>query len=168
MATGYTFKGKGSTKAVRQFVNLNQVFDQGGKMTGKNATINIAQDHLEPESAQTDTRLQYNVYDPEQAKETNNAKGVDNTVALSAGQWDSLVEKGEVVEHDGTEYLTYQSDVIFTDKGAVPNVKTAEAMEIPFDKAKHDELTAGAREAKKSAVATKEEPELDVEEELEP
>lgn len=168
MATGYTFKGKGSTKAVRQFVNLNQVFDQGGKMTGKNATINIAQDHLEPENAQTDTRLQYNVYDPEQAKATNNAKGVDNTVALSAGQWDSLVEKGEVVEHDGTEYLTYQSDVIFTDKGAVPNVKTAEAMEIPFDKAKHDELTAGAREAKKAAAATKEEPELDVEDELEP
>ena len=168
MATGYTFKGKGSTKAVRQFVNLNQVFDQGGKMTGKNATINIAQDHLEPENAQTDTRLQYNVYDPEQAKATNNAKGVDNTVALSAGQWDTLMEKGDVVEHDGTEYLTYQSDVIFTDKGAVPNVKTAEAMEIPFDKAKHDELTAGAREAKKAAAATKEEPELDVEDELEP
>lgn len=167
MATGYTFKGKGSTKEVRQFVNLNQVFDQGGKMTGKNATINIAQDHVEPEDAQTDTRLQYNVYDSELAKETNNAKGVDNTVALSAGQWETLLEQGEVVNIDGAEFLTYQSDVIFTDKGAVPNTKTAAPMEVPFDKAKHDELTAGAREARKSAVVEKD-AEVEIEDELEP
>lgn len=168
MPTGYTFQGKGSTKAVRQYVNLNQVFDQGGTMTGKNATINIAQDHVEPEDAQTDTRLQYNVYDRDLAKETNNAKGVDNTVALSSKQWDKMKDQGEVVEHDGAEYLTYQSDVIFTKSGgAVPNTNTIEPMDEPFDKAKHDELTQGAREAKKSAGAEKPEPEAEDENELE-
>lgn len=168
MATGYTFEGKGSTRDVRQYVNLNQVFDQGGTMTGKNATINIAQDHLEPEDAQSDTRLQYNVYDRDLANKTNNAKGVDNTVALSSKQWDTLMDTGDVVEFDGKEYLTYQSDVIFTEKGAIPNTKTVKPMEIPFDKAKHDELTAGARGAKKEANATKNAPTQEVEDELEP
>lgn len=171
MATGYNFKGKGSTTAVRQFVNTNQVFDQRAPMTGVNATIGIAQDHVAPEDAQTDTRLQYNVYDAELAKETNNAKGVDNTVALSRGQWDSMLENGELVEQDGVEYLTYQADVIFTPKGAIPNTKTVEPMEIPFDKAKHDELTLGAREARKTAAKSADvskDVEVEVEPELEP
>ncbi len=170
MATGYTFKGKGSTKDVRQFVNKNQVFPQKGKMTGFNVAIGIAQDDHTPETAQTDTRLQYNVFDQELAKETNNQKGVDNTVALSANQWKEIESKGEVVEHEGNEYITYQSDVIFTDKGAIPNTKTIQPMEVPFDKAKHDELTLAAREAGKaaSADAVAEAPGADVGAELEP
>lgn len=169
MPTGYTFRGKGSTKDVRQFINKEQVFPQkGANMTGFNVAVNIAQDHVDLADAQTDTRLQYNIYDQELAKETNNQKGVDNTVALSKNQWAEIEAKGETIEHDGKEYIAYQSDVIFTDKGAIPNTKTITPMDVAFDKAKHDELTQGARTARKEAQTKAPEIEVEVEDVLEP
>lgn len=167
MATGYNFRGK-STRDVRQYVNMNQVFDQkGANMNGKNVVINVAQDDAAPEDAQTDTRLNRNIYDQELYKSSDQQKGVDATVGLSPKQWDKLVEGGEIVEHDGTEYLTYQSDVMLKDD-AIPNTNTVKPMEQPFDKAKHDELTQGARTAKKEAAADAGEVEKEVEDELEP
>lgn len=162
MPTGYTFKGKGSTKARRLAVHKNAIHEQGGKMTGYNVGLIVAQDQESPFEPQSDTRVQYEVYDKELAKQTNHKKGVDNTIALSKNQVEKIREIGD--HGPDNDYLVFEADVIFTEKGAIPNTKTIKAVDEPFDKAKHDEVTKAARAERAKAVeAEKDAPEAEEE-----
>lgn len=136
MPTGYKFKGEGSTKGVRQFINLNQVWDHRGKgkdgnpLERKNVVINVAQDDHLPENAQADSRLRYDIYDREayqQTKNSPNQRGVDSTISLHNSQWQELLDAGEIVEQNYTttdkdgksventgKFLTYESPVTWT------------------------------------------------------
>lgn len=163
MPTGYTFQGKGSTKARRLAVHKNAIHEQGGKMTGYNVALFVAQDQESGFAPQSDTRVQYDVYDRELAESTNNAKGVDNTIALSKGQVEKIKEVGD----HGNDYYVFEADIMFTEKGAIPNTKTIAAVDQPFDKEKHDAVTKEAREAKR-AQSKEVEKEAEVEPDLEP
>lgn len=188
MPTGYKFKGEGSTKSVRQHINLNNVWDHRGKtkegnpIERKNVVINVAQDDHTPENAQTDSRLRYDVYDRElfdETKGSNNQQGVDSTISVTNNQWNDLLEAGDISEQkymstgaDGKpvektgKFLSYESDLAWTKyrdpadpekivKGVVPKTKTAQAMETPFDKSKHDDVVAGARASAAKSKASK-------------
>lgn len=136
MPTGYKFQGEGSTKGVRQFVNLNQVWDHratnkdGSPVERKNVVINVAQDDHTPENAQADSRLRYDIYDREAYNETKNSgnqRGVDSTISLHNSQWQELLDAGDIVEQkyetttpDGKsventgKFLTFESDLSWT------------------------------------------------------
>lgn len=136
MPTGYKFQGEGSTKKVRQFVNLNQVWDHrgsdkdGNPLERKNVVINVAQDDHTPENAQADSRLRYDIYDREAFNESRNSanqRGVDSTISLHNSQWQEILNAGDIVEQkyettgpDGNtventgKFLTYESDLSWT------------------------------------------------------
>lgn len=171
MPTGYTFKGKGSTQERRLAVHKNAIHEQGGKMTGYNVGLFVAQDEESGFEPQADTRVQYEVYDKALAQETDYAKGVDNTVSLSKGQVDKIKELGD--HGKDSDYYVFNANVMFTDRGAIPNTKTIAAVEEPFNKEKHDAVTkearaevAKTREAKTADKQT-EAPVAEEEEELE-
>lgn len=176
MATGYTFKGKGSTQNRRLAVHKNNIHEQGGKMTGYNVALFVAQDEPSPFEPQSDTRVQYEVFDKDLAKETGNKKGVDSTVSLSKNQVDKIKEFGD--HGVDSEYYVFDADVMFTERGAIPNTKTITSTETPFDKEKHNEVTQEARNSinaeraakkeAKAAVGAGASAENDVEPDLEP
>lgn len=166
MPTGYTFKGKGSTKARRLAVHKNAIHEQGGKMTGYNVGLMVAQDQESAFEPQGDTRVQYEIFDKDLAKESGYKQGVDNTVALSAKQVEKIKEIGD--HGPDNDYLVFEADVMFTDRGAIPNTKTMKAVDEPFNKAQHDITTAAARaERAKTAVAEKEAPVTEADDDLE-
>lgn len=186
MPTGYKFQGEGSTKGVRQFVNLNQVWDHRGKdkegnpLERKNVVINVAQDDHQPENAQSDSRLRYDIYDREAYEQTKNSpdqRGVDSTISLHNSQWQELLDKGEIVdqkytttdldgndvEHTG-KFLTYESPLTWTKykdgegkvvKGVVPLTKDAKPMDVPFDRQAHGDVIAEGKALRAEARASK-------------
>lgn len=155
--TGYNFQGVSPKESIRQFINLDDVYNQQGGLTGVNAKINVAQDDKEWDELQSDTRLNATVYDDDLAELTSGKRGVDETTALTREQWDTLVSTGEMVEGESYQYLdrdsgriltntpsylAYESTVIQTHNGIIPNTDTAKAMVVPLDIARHGENTA--------------------------
>lgn len=192
MATGYQFQGAGATKDVRQFINLDSIWNQRGGSAGMIAEIHVAQDDKEIDEIQADTRLQYDVYDTELAEATDNLRGVDNTLAISEEQWQNIIGNGDIVKgepyqhfdrHTGRidtktpEYLTYQSDLVLTNSGAELVTDSIKAMDQPFDVDKHSELTVAkinenspAEQARRMVMSRKQERSdtfIDLEDDLE-
>lgn len=157
MATGYKFEGAGATKNVRQFMNLDEVWNQPGGLEGKIATIHVAQDDKEWDELQKDTRLQYDVYDEELASATGNKRGADNTIAITEEQWEKMINEGDIVEGKSYQYLdrdtgiieshtptylTYQSDIMLSHEGVNILTDTIQRVEQPIDIERHGELTS--------------------------
>ena len=157
MAIGYKFEGTGATKDVRQFMNLDEVWNQPGGLPGKIAAIHVAQDDKEWNQLQKDTRLQYDIYDEDLARSTGNKRGADNTIAISEEQWSMMINKGDIVEGDSYQYLdrdtgiietntptylTYQSDIMLSHEGVNILTDTIKSPDKPIDIVKHGELTS--------------------------
>lgn len=157
MAIGYKFEGRGATKDVRQFMNLDEVWNQPGGLEGKIATIHVAQDDKEWKDLQKDTRLQYDIYDEELASATGNKRGADNTIAITEEQWSAMINSGDIVDGESYQYLdrdtgiiethtptylTYQSDIILTHDGVNIVTDSIKPVENPIDIELHGELTS--------------------------
>lgn len=157
MATGYKFEGKGATQNVRQFMNLDEVWNQPGGLSGKIAAIHVAQDDKQWNELQKDSRLSYDVYDDELASATGNKRGSDNTLAITEEQWNRMINEGDIVEGNTYEYLdretgiieshtptylTYQSDLMLTHDGVEILTDTIKGVDNPIDVERHGELTS--------------------------
>lgn len=140
-----------SMKAQRVYISA--AFDQKGNSTGKSVVATRANDDKTPETADTQPVLVYDSY-----KDKDNKMQPSYTKGYSAKEWERI-EKMANKEGDA---LVVIADLFppkgrdgKREKGLKMNTLTLQTPDVPFDKAKHVEVTQTARDNKKAAREAK-------------